>query len=315
MAVGDLGGPGGQPVLSTPLLAAPSALSQHRSLLRAVAVFVKPHIVVTFVLVGVAGSLLAGAGLRGGAPVLRVVAVAAAVALLSAGAECWTNILDRRIDALMARTAKRPLVTGEISTREAAVLASALCLAGLALAATLGPVPVVFLGLGLVNNVVIYSLLTKRASPWSVVLGSLVAPLTLWAGYTAVAVPLSAAAWLLGGMVGVWIFVHIWVIALRYRADYAQAQVPMAPLVWSRAKLAFALGSSGLLMAAFGTGALLEIGGTAGRWASLAVALASALVTVRAVLSTRQERPSSSLVHAITAYLIIVLGLAIGCVL
>jgi protoheme IX farnesyltransferase len=315
MAVRDLGGPAGLPILGGALVAPSSAATGHRSFLHAVAVFVKPHIVVTFVLVGVAGSFLAGAGHRGGAPVLTVLAVAAAVTLLSAGAECWTNILDRRIDALMPRTAKRPLVTGEISAREAAALASALCLAGLVLAATLGPVPMVFLGLGLVNNVVVYSLLTKRASPWSVVLGSLVAPLTLWAGYSAVAVPLSAAAWLLGGMVGVWIFVHIWVIALRYRADYAQAQVPMAPLVWSRAKLAFALGSSGLLMSVLGAGALLEIGGAAGRWASLAVAVGSVLVTVQAVLSAREGHPSSSLVHAITAYLIIVLGLAIGCVL
>ncbi len=280
---------------------------------RAVLAFVKPHIVVTFALMATTGSLVAAAGKP--APILRVLAAATSVLLLSAGAECWTNILDRDIDAVMPRTARRPLVTGQVSLLEARALAVGLCASGLALAAVLGPLPLVFLGLGLANNVVVYSWLTKRSTPWSVVLGSLVAPLTLWAGYAAVAVPISAAAWLLGAMAGAWVLVHIWVIALRYRQDYAAAGVPMAPLVWSRPQLVAALGASGLAMGALATGALFALGNAPGHWAAIPVAGASLALASTAALAPRRARPPAWLVHAITAYLIAVLGTVLACAL
>lgn len=305
----------GAPIPRVALLEGAVPGAGRRSHLRSLLVFVKPHIAVTFALVGVAGSLVAGARREDGEPVLTVLAVASAVLLLSTGAECWTNILDRDMDARMPRTARRPLVTGEVSLREAAALAAALCTGGLAIAVALGPLPLLFLGLGLANNVVIYSALTKRATPWSVVLGSMVAPLTLWAGYAAVAVPISAAAWLLGGMVGVWIYVHIWVIALRYRDDYAAARVPMAPLVWPRRWLMVALGVSGLAMGAMATGAFLEIATAPARWAALPVAAGSLAVTAAAALAPRRGTAARWLVHAITAYLIVVLGAVIACVL
>ena len=83
--------------------------------------FVKPHIDVTFVLVGVTGTLLAWHG-AGSFPVPTVALVAGSVALLSAGAECWTNLLDRDIDAVMARTRRRPLPSGQLGTRGAGAL-------------------------------------------------------------------------------------------------------------------------------------------------------------------------------------------------
>ncbi len=276
--------------------------------------FVKPHIDVTFVLVGVTGTLLAWHG-AGSPPVPTVALVAGSVALLSAGAECWTNIHDRDIDALMPRTAGRPLVTGQISVREAALFGSACTAGGLALAAALGPIPLLFLAVALINNVVVYSMITKRATPWSIVMGSAVAPFTLWAGYAAVRVPIQPAVWLLGGMTGVWVFVHIWVIALRYRDDYALARVPMAPLVWSKVRLTWALAASALAMGALAVGAVLDLGGL-GHWtAVLIVGLASVVILGGAVLVPTRERLAGPLVHVITVYLVLVLGVAVGCAL
>ncbi len=284
--------------------------------LRAVLVFVKPHIAFTFVLVALTGSLLGRAGrIAGPLPVSSILLLSCSVALLSFGAECWTNLRDRDIDSVMARTAKRPLVIGTISVREAVLLAGVFSLAGLVLAWEAGPVPFVFLSIGFVNNVVVYSMVTKRATPWSVVLGSLVAPLTLWAGYAAVQVPVSPAAWLLGGMVGIWVFVHIWVIAVRHRDDYAKAGVPMAPLVWTRAQLAAALAASGLVMGALAVGAILALGGPVAPVAAIAVGVVSVTVTAVAAAVPWRRSLAGPLIHAITIYLILVLGVAIGCAL
>ena len=190
--------------------------------------FVKPHIDATFVLVGVTGSLLAR--MRSGSlPPGRLLGVVAAIALLSAGAECWTNLVDRDIDAVMRRTARRSLPAGAISVRGASIVGTVLTVAGLGTAASLGVLPFLFLTFALINNVVVYSLLTKRSTPWSIVLGAAVGPLTLWAGYTAISVPMSMAAVLLGAMVAAWVPVHIWAIATRYRDDYARAGVSHGP--------------------------------------------------------------------------------------
>ena len=154
-----------------------------------------------------------GANALGPAPLGGLLGVAAAVALLSAGAECWTNLLDRDLDALMRRTARRSLPTGLISVRSATALGAFLTASGLTVAATLGLFPFIFLTFALFNNVVVYSALTKRSTPWSIVLGAAVGPLTLWAGYAAVSEPISVPACLIGAMVAAWVPVHIWAIA------------------------------------------------------------------------------------------------------
>lgn len=277
-----------------------------RAPLRTYLAFVKPHIDLSFVLVAFTGSVL-GAARTAGAPAWRFAGAALAVGLLAAGAECWTNLLDRDIDALMKRTARRALPSGEISVRSAVLLAATLSVAGLALAGALGPLVLVFLGFALVDNVVVYSALTKRATPWSIVLGSAVGPLTLWAGYAAISVPLSAPALLVGAMVAAWVPVHIWAIALRYRDDYAAAGVPMAPLVWRRGTLAVALGASAVAMGALAAGGLALIGGRAAAPVAGAVgglALAVAL----------PWRPAWAprLVRLVTVFLVLVLGGAIG---
>lgn len=282
-----------------------------RASLRTYLAFVKPHIDLSFVLVAFTGSVL-GAARSAGAPAWRFGGVALAVGLLAAGAECWTNLLDRDIDALMARTARRALPSGEISVRSAALLGATLSAAGLALAGALGPLVLVFLGFALVDNVVVYSALTKRATPWSIVLGSAVGPLTLWAGYAAISLPLSAPALLLGAMVAAWVPVHIWAIALRYREDYAAAGVPMAPLVWRRGTLAVALGASAVGMGALAAGGLALIGGQAAAPVAGAVGGFASAIAVVAVVLPWQPAWASRLVRLVTVFLVLALGAAIG---
>ena len=279
--------------------------------LRTYLAFVKPHIDLTFVLVAFTGSVLAAAR-TGATPFWRFTGAAVAVALLSAGAECWTNLLDRDIDAVMARTARRALPSGRISTRSAAALGASLTGAGLGLAAVLGPIPLLFLAFALLDNVVVYSALTKRTTPWSIVLGSAVGPLTLWAGYGAVAVPVSLPALLIGAMVAAWVPVHIWAIATLYREDYAAAGVPMAPVVWGHGKLAAASSASTLAMGALATGGLLSIGGRAAALVGAGVALLSVVIAGAAALLAWRPGLAALLVKLATAYLVVVLVAAIA---
>ena len=278
---------------------------------RAYLTFVKPHIDLTFVAVALTGSVLAAAR-TGTVPFWRFSGAAVAVALLSAGAECWTNLLDRDIDAVMARTRRRALPSGRIGARGAATFGASLTGVGLFLAAALGPVPLVFLGFALLDNVLVYSALTKRTTPWSVVLGSAVGPLTLWAGYAAISLPVSAPALLIGAMVAAWVPVHIWAIAVLHREDYALARVPMAPVVWGPAALAAASGASGLVMGGLACAGLASTGGTVAAWAAVAVGLLSVLVAGVAALLPFRPALAAPMVHLVTAYLVVVLAVAIG---
>ncbi len=276
--------------------------------------FVKPHIDLTFVAVAVAGAVVSWHR-SGPFPLSQVLVLAGSVALLSAGAECWTNIRDRDLDAVMPRTQRRPLVSGRISVPEALLLAVVLTGLGLALAALLGPVALAFLTFALLSNVVVYSLLTKRATPWSIVLGSVVGALPLWAGAAAVREPLAAADWMLGGTVGVWILVHIWVIALRYRDDYAVGAVPMAPLVWSPRWLRVGLLASAAGMGGLAVGSMLSLGGPAMPEAAALVGAFSAAILVGSAVVPTRPRLASPLIHLITTYLLVVLGAAVACAL
>lgn len=273
--------------------------------------FVKPHIDATFVFVAVTGGLLAWAG-SGPFPLELVLLSAAAVALLSAGAECWTNLLDRDVDAIMPRTSRRALATGTITVHGAVLLGVVLTGLGLVLAAATGPVTLLCLVFALVDNVVIYSALTKRSTPWSVVLGSAVGPLTLWAGYAAVREPISPAAWLLGALVAAWVPVHIWAIAIRYRGDYAEARIPMAPLVWTRVHLGAAIVGASVAMGVLAVAGLDELAGARAAWVLGPVAVLSAFVGIVAVLLPWHERLAPVLIRSVTAYLVLVLAAAIA---
>jgi protoheme IX farnesyltransferase len=194
--------------------------------------FSKPRIWIAFALEALVGSLLAWSA-SGAFPWVVVMVGIMAIVLAAAGAEALTNVLDRAMDAVMQRTRTRPLPSGTI-TPTAAVVFGLVCVgASLGLGGFLGPIPLMFLVLGLIDNVVIYSALTKRTTPWSIVLGAGSGAVPVWVGFSALRLPISLSAWLLGVVVMCWIPVHIWSLAWAYREDYARADVPMAPVVWA----------------------------------------------------------------------------------
>ncbi len=153
----------------------------------------------------------------------------------TAGCNALTSYHDRDIDAVMLRTRHRPLPSGRIQQRSALTFGLLLAGTSLILAAFLNILSVLWMALGILDNVVVYSLLLKRRSSLNILLGGFSGGLPVLFGWSA-ATPgpigsFSTLAILMAGLVFLWIPIHIWFLAVSYKSDYAKAGIPMLPVV------------------------------------------------------------------------------------
>lgn len=169
---------------------------------------------------------------RGVPPLWLMVAttVGGAAAAGSANAiNCW---VDRDIDALMARTAHRPLVRSEVSPRNALVFGVVLGLAAFAwLATTVNLLAAVLAIAANLFYVLVYTIGLKRRTAQNIVIGGAAGCVPVLVGWAAVTGTIELPALLLFAIVFAWTPPHFWALALRYRRDYARAGVPMMPVV------------------------------------------------------------------------------------
>jgi len=156
---------------------------------------------------------------------------------LSAGsAGAFNCYIDRDIDRVMKRTSSRPLVTGDLTDREALVfswvlgIVSTLWLGFLVnwLAAALSVAAVLF-------YVLVYTLVLKRRTPQNIVWGGAAGCMPVLIGWAAVQNSLSWTPVILFGIVFLWTPPHYWPLSMRYRADYSSVKVPMLAVVRGRA--------------------------------------------------------------------------------
>jgi protoheme IX farnesyltransferase len=163
--------------------------------------------------------------------------IIAAIAITSgcAGCNALTNYVDRDIDAVMSRTRHRPIPSGRITPAAGLRFGLALVAISILLAFTLNLLSVLWMALGVLDNVGVYSLLLKRRSVLNIILGGFSGGLPVLFGWSA-ATPgpigsISLLPVLMAGLVFLWIPIHIWFLAVTYRADYAKVGVPMLPVV------------------------------------------------------------------------------------
>jgi len=173
---------------------------------------------------------------NGGLPDLWLVLATLVGGSLSAGsAGAFNCYLDRDIDRVMKRTQHRPLVTGELSEREAlgfAWILGVLSIGWLALttnllAAGLSAAAIFF-------YVVVYTLWLKRRTAQNIIWGGIAGCFPVLIGWAAVTGTLDWAPLVLFGVVFLWTPPHYWPLSMRYRDDYAQAHVPMLAVVRGR---------------------------------------------------------------------------------
>ncbi len=152
--------------------------------------------------------------------------------LAAAGANAINMVVDRDIDALMARTAGRPLVTGLITPRAAMVFA--LALEALAFG-------VLWWGANLLSAcltlsatlfyVFVYTIWLKRTSKQNIVIGGAAGAVPVLVGWSAVTNTVSWTAVMLFVLMFLWTPPHFWALAIRHIDEYRAAGVPMLPVV------------------------------------------------------------------------------------
>jgi len=162
---------------------------------------------------------------------LKMFCGALGIWLAAASAAAINHLLDRRIDALMARTMNRPLPTG--SLRSGQVLAFAVLLGAASMALLVlfvNPLCATLTFASLIGYAIIYTGYLKRATPQNIVIGGLAGAAPPALGWVAVTNQLHPYALLLVLIIFVWTPPHFWALAIFRREDYARAMIPMLPV-------------------------------------------------------------------------------------
>lgn len=150
------------------------------------------------------------------------------------GANATNMVVDADIDALMDRTKNRPLVTGVVSPRNALVFAITLEVVAFTwLVAFVNLLSAVLAVSATLFYVFVYTLWLKRTSTQNIVIGGAAGAVPVLVGWSAVTNSLGWAPIVLFLVIFYWTPPHFWALAIRYRDDYAKAEVPMLPVVAS----------------------------------------------------------------------------------
>lgn len=190
----------------------------------------KPRVVALMLITSYAGMLLA-------VPHLSDLGVSSllygglGIALAAAAGGTANQLIDRRIDAIMARTRKRPLPQHKISSTQALLQVMILSLASIVLLYCLVNPQTAALTLAtLLGYAVVYSAYLKRATPQNIVIGGLAGAMPPMLGWAAASGQLLGSGWLLVLLIYSWTPPHFWSLAIHRRQDYAHASIPMLPI-------------------------------------------------------------------------------------
>jgi protoheme IX farnesyltransferase len=154
--------------------------------------------------------------------------------LAAGAANVFNCYYDRDIDRLMHRTQRRPLVTGQVSPRGALVFGIVLTVVSIAvLAATTTPLAAALAAGAIFYYAVLYTVVLKRHTRHSTLFGGVPGAAPVLIGWAAVTGSLDWPAVVFFGVVFCWQLPHFWALAMRFRDDYARADVPMLPVVAS----------------------------------------------------------------------------------
>jgi len=188
----------------------------------------KPRVVALITFTAVVGTLLASPGAP---PLEALVWGNLGIALAAACAATLNHVLDRRIDAQMARTRARPLPSGQLTERQALVFAAVLGVSAMAILAFLvNLLTAVLTFLSLIGYAVVYTVWLKRATSQNIVIGGAAGAAPPVLGWTAVTNGIDPNALLLFLIIFVWTPPHFWALAIARRDEYARAGIPMLPV-------------------------------------------------------------------------------------
>lgn len=188
----------------------------------------KPRVVALLLLTAVVGMCLATTTW---VPWQILVPAILGIGLMSGSAAAVNHLVDRHIDARMARTLRRPLPAGSLSPRRVLAFATVVGALGFVVLALFVNMLTAWLTFAsLVGYAIVYTMYLKRATPQNIVIGGLAGAAPPLLGWTAVTNEIHPFAILLVMIVFTWTPPHFWALAVHRAKDYAKADIPMLPV-------------------------------------------------------------------------------------
>lgn len=174
------------------------------------------------------GMALASPGLP---PFGSVIFGLAGIGLASCAAAAFNHVIDRRLDAMMTRTSRRPVASKRLPVAVALGWACLLSVAGVALLAwQVNQLTAVLTFASLIGYALIYTAFLKRATPQNIVIGGVAGAAPPLLGWVAITGQISPEPLLLMLIIFAWTPPHFWALAIHKRDDYARAGIPMLPV-------------------------------------------------------------------------------------
>ena len=188
----------------------------------------KPKVVLLLVFTALAGMALA---VPLWLPLQETVFGLLGIGLAASSAAAINHVIDQRADAIMKRTAKRPIPQGSLTTAQCLWFAGLLGVVSMAMLVVLVNVlTAVLTFFSLIGYAIVYTVWLKRATPQNIVIGGAAGAMPPVLGWAAVTGEVTAGALLLFLIVFVWTPPHFWALAIHRRDDYAKVDIPMLPV-------------------------------------------------------------------------------------
>lgn len=236
-----------------------------------------------------------------------------ALVLGSASAEVLTNYHDRDIDGMMKRTMKRALPAGRIKPRNALMFGLVMAVFSVLVPFLLiNAISATFMLIGLIDNIVIYSLLLKRRSWLNIILGGISGGMPVLVGYTAVAGAVTPLALYMSALVIVWIPTHIWSLAIFNRNDYEAARVPMLPIVFGDRVASVCIAGTSALLTVFSVAIFLFTPSVSIFYTLTAVVLGGVVLLYSGRLALTQNRKTAWTLFKLTSPYLTIIFLVLG---
>ena len=209
--------------------------------------------------------------------------------LAAGSANAFNMVIESDLDKLMARTAKRPIVTGLITKTNATIFATLIGILSLILFWLFTtPLATLLALMAIVFYVVVYTMALKQRTSQNIVWGGAAGCMPVLIGWAAVTNSLSMTPWAFFFVIFFWTPPHFWALAIKYKDDYAAAGTPMLPVVATKGRVLGEMWFHTILMIA--SSIWLISSANLPTW-SMAVTIALGLVFARQLLALKEGSP------------------------
>jgi len=209
--------------------------------------------------------------------------------LAAGSANAFNMVIESDLDKLMARTSKRPVVTGLISKTNATIFATAIGIASLILFWLFTtPLATLLALIAIAFYVLVYTMALKQRTSQNIVWGGAAGCMPVLIGWAAVTNSLSLTPWAFFFVIFFWTPPHFWALAIKYKDDYAAAGTPMLPVVASKNRVLGEMWFHTVLM--IGSSIFLIKSAELPLW-SMIVTVAMGLVYARQLIALKEGSP------------------------